>query len=69
LKLARSWAVLDGRDYVLPDDVKAVAVPALVHRVSLKPELWIQERGTEQAVLESVRSVPTPSATELLRES
>ena len=68
LKLARSWAVLDGRDYVLPDDVKAVAVPALVHRVSLKPELWIQERGTEQAVLESVRSVPTPSATELLRE-
>ena len=69
LKLARSWAVLGGRDYVLPDDVKAVAVPALVHRVSLKPELWIQERGTEQAVLESVRSVPTPSATELLRES
>jgi MoxR-like ATPase len=69
LKLARSWAAFEGRDYVLPDDVKAVAVPALVHRVSLKPELWIQDRGTEQAVLESVQRVPTPSAAELLRDS
>jgi len=69
LKVARGWAALDGRDYVLPDDVKAVAVPTLAHRVSLKPELWIQERGTEQAVLESLQNVPTPSAAEMLRET
>ena len=42
LKLARAKAVLDGRDFVIPDDVKAVAVPALAHRLSLKPELWVQ---------------------------
>jgi MoxR-like ATPase len=69
LKLARGWALLDGRDYVLPDDVKAVAVPALAHRVSLKPELWIQDRGTEQAILESVQAIPTPTAAELALES
>jgi MoxR-like ATPase len=69
LKVARGWAALDSRDYVLPDDVKAVAVPTLAHRVSLKPELWIQERGTEQAVLESLQNVPTPSAAEMLRET
>ncbi len=69
MKLARGWAALDGRDYVLPDDVKAVAVPALVHRVSLKPEFWIQDRGAEQAILESIHEVPTPTATELAREA
>lgn len=69
MKLARGWAALDGRDYVLPDDVKAVAVPALVHRVSLKPELWIQDQGTENAILEAIASVPTPSAAELAREA
>jgi MoxR-like ATPase len=68
MKLARGWAALDGRDYVLPDDVKTVAVPALAHRVSLKPELWIQDRGGEQAIVEAVESVPTPSASQLARE-
>lgn len=69
LKVARGWAALDGREYVLPDDVKAVALAALAHRVSLKPEFWIQEHGAEQAILESVKTVPTPSAAELARES
>jgi MoxR-like ATPase len=69
MKLARGWAALDGRDYVLPDDVKAVAVPALAHRVSLKPEFWIQDQGSEQAILTSLQAVPTPSAAELARES
>jgi MoxR-like ATPase len=69
MKLARGWAALDGRDYVLPDDVKAVAVPALAHRVSLKPEFWIQDQGTEQAILNSMQVVPTPTAAELARES
>ena len=69
MKLARGWAALEGRDYVLPDDIKAVAVPALAHRVSLKPEMWIQDQDTEQAILNSVQAVPTPTAAELARES
>ncbi|MFI5091249.1 MAG: AAA family ATPase [Terriglobales bacterium] len=69
MKLARGWAALDGRDYVLPDDVKALAVPALAHRVSLKPEMWIQDQDTEQAILNSIQAVPTPTAAELARES
>ena len=40
LKLARALAALRRRDFVLPDDVKAMAVPALAHRLILKPELW-----------------------------
>jgi MoxR-like ATPase len=69
MKLARGWAALDGRDYVLPDDVKAVAVPALAHRVLLKPEMWIQNQDTEQAILNSIEAVPTPTAAELASES
>jgi MoxR-like ATPase len=69
MKLARGWAALDGRNYVLPDDVKAVSVPALAHRVSLKPEIWIQDQDTEQAILNSIQGVPTPTAAELARES
>ena len=69
LKLARAWAALDGRDYVLPEDVKAIAVPALAHRVTLKPEVWIQDLSSDEVVRESIRSVPTPTASELARES
>ncbi len=42
MKLGRVRAVLDGRDFVVPDDVKAIAVPALAHRLALRPELWVQ---------------------------
>jgi MoxR-like ATPase len=69
MKLARGWAALDGRDYVLPDDVKALLVPALAHRVSLKPEMWIQDQDSEQTILNAVQAVPTPTAAELARES
>jgi MoxR-like ATPase len=62
LKLARANAVLDGRDYVVPDDVKAVAVPALGHRLSLKPELWVQRVRGEDVVREQLETVPTPPA-------
>jgi len=41
LKLARAEAALRGREFVLPDDVKAMAVPALAHRLVLRPELWV----------------------------
>jgi MoxR-like ATPase len=62
LKLARANAVLDGRDFVVPDDVKSVAVPALAHRLSLKPELWVQRVRGEDVVREQLETVPTPPA-------
>ena len=62
LKLSRCRAALAGRDFVTPDDVKAVAVPALAHRLVLKPELWVQRRSGEDVVRETLATVPTPQA-------
>jgi len=62
LKLARCRAALQGRDYTLPDDVKAITVPALAHRVVLRPELWVQRITEEDVVQEVLESVPTPRA-------
>ena len=62
LKLARCKAALAGRDYVVPDDVKAVAVPALAHRLVLRPELWVQRVTAEDVVRDVLASVPTPRA-------
>lgn len=62
LKLARCKAALDGRDYVLPDDVKGIAVPALAHRLVLRPELWVQRVSAEDVVRNVLDSVPTPRA-------
>ena len=62
LKLARCKAALAGRDYVLPDDVKAIAVPALSHRLVLRPELWVQRISAEDVVREVLAGVPTPPA-------
>ena len=64
LKLSRCKAALSGRDFVTPDDVKAVAVPALAHRLMLKPELWVQRVSAEDVVRELLESVPTPAADE-----
>jgi MoxR-like ATPase len=61
LKLARCRAALVGRDFVLPDDVKAIAVPALAHRVVLLPELWVQRIAAEEVVAEALATVPTPA--------
>jgi MoxR-like ATPase len=60
LKLARCRAALAGRDFVLPDDVKAIAVPALAHRLVLRPELWVQRVSAEDVVREVLERVPTP---------
>ena len=61
VKLARCRAALAGRDYVTPDDVKTVAVPALAHRLLLRPELWVQRRSGEDVVREILDVVPAPS--------
>jgi MoxR-like ATPase len=62
LKLARSRAALRGRDFVVPEDVKAMAVPALAHRLTLRPELWVQRMRGEDVVAECLDRVPTPEA-------
>ncbi len=64
LKLSRARAAVSGRDFVTPDDVKAVAVPALAHRLMLKPELWVQRLSAEDVVREVLETVPTPPAEE-----
>jgi len=64
LKLSRCRAALAGRDFVTPDDVKAVAVPALAHRLMLRPELWVQRLSADDVVREVLESVPTPAAEE-----
>jgi MoxR-like ATPase len=64
LKLSRCRAALAGRDFVTPDDVKAIAVPALAHRLMLKPELWVQRLSADDVVRELLESVPTPAAEE-----
>jgi MoxR-like ATPase len=68
LKLSRCRAALQGRDFVTPDDVKAVAVPALSHRLMLRPELWVQQVRPEDVVRETLQTVPTPAAEDLATE-
>jgi MoxR-like ATPase len=62
MKLSRARAAICGRDFVTPEDVKAVAVPALAHRLTLKPELWVQRVRSEDIVRECLDTVPTPPA-------
>jgi MoxR-like ATPase len=60
LKLARAHAALRKRDFVTPDDVKAMAVPALAHRLILRPELWVSKISSVQVVEDLLTRVPTP---------
>ena len=62
LKLARCRAALQRRDFVVPEDVKEVAVPALAHRLTLRPELWVQRVRGEDVVVECLDAVPAPKA-------
>ncbi|WP_457752474.1 AAA family ATPase [Thermococcus sp.] len=60
LKLSRAKAALEGRDYVIPDDVKAVAVPALSHRLILKRELWYTNVSQDAVMAKLMERVPVP---------
>ncbi len=60
LKLGRARALLHGRDYTIPDDLKEVAIPALGHRLTIKPEPWIRGVRGSQVVEESLDRVPVP---------
>ncbi len=60
-QLARGAAVLAGRRFVVPEDVKRVAVAALGHRVVVRPELWISRITGDEVVAEVMELVPTPA--------
>ncbi|NJF25838.1 MoxR family ATPase [Thermococcus sp. Bubb.Bath] len=60
LKLSRAYAALEGRDYVIPDDVKAVAVPGLSHRLILKRELWYTNVSPDAVMGKLLEKVPVP---------
>ncbi len=64
LLCSRAYAVVDGRDYVLPEDVKAVARPVLAHRITVKPELWMSNVSGSAVVDAILRTVPAPAARE-----
>ena len=68
LKLARCRAALSGRDFATPDDVKEVAVPALAHRLALRPELWVERRRSDDVVRELLEQVPTPAVEQPVAE-
>ena len=61
MTLSRARAALAGRDFVLPDDVKGVAVPGLAHRIILKPDPWIRGVKTETVVEQVLAEVPVPT--------
>lgn len=63
-QLARAHALLEGRDFVLPDDVKTMAAAALAHRLLLKPELWVRGMQAEDIVQDILNRTPIPKVDE-----
>ena len=64
LRLARARAAIEGRDFVVPDDVKSAAVPALSHRLVLRPELWVRQIDADDVVRRILDAVAAPPAIE-----
>ncbi len=60
LKLSRAWAAIQGRSFVLPDDVKMFVKPALTHRLILQPDLWSMPQAADRILTEILQSVPVP---------
>ncbi len=60
LKLTRAWAAIQGRSYVVPDDVKQFIQPALAHRIILDPSLWDIKKSENAVITEISQSVSVP---------
>ena len=60
LKLTRAWAAIQGRNYVVPDDIKQFIQPALSHRIILEPSLWDIKKSENTVIVEITQSVPVP---------
>ncbi|WP_067820230.1 AAA family ATPase [Nocardia inohanensis] len=63
VQMARARALLNGRDFVVPEDVKALAVSAMAHRITLRPEMWVRRIRGEDVISELLRRLPVPRAT------
>ncbi|MFJ4656493.1 AAA family ATPase [Nocardia sp. NPDC088792] len=63
VQMARARALLNNRDFVVPEDVKALAVPAMAHRITLRPEMWVRRIRGEDVIAELLRRLPVPRAT------
>jgi MoxR-like ATPase len=62
LLLSRAMAAMAGRDFVIPEDVKQVAVAALAHRMTLRPEMWLRRVSSAEVVAALLEEVPTPAS-------
>lgn len=62
IKLARASAILKGMDYVIPDHVKAMAIPCMSHRLILKPESWTRGTKPSDVIEEVLKGIPVPKA-------
>src|ERR1700758_3257584 len=62
VQLARARALLLGRDYVIPEDVQALATPAVAHRITLRPEMWVRKIQGSDVVEDLLRRLPVPRA-------
>ncbi|BBX83704.1 AAA family ATPase [Mycolicibacterium aubagnense] len=60
VQLARARALLFGRDYVIPEDVKSLAIPVISHRISLKPEMWVRSVHGSDIVAQLLQRLPVP---------
>jgi MoxR-like ATPase len=60
LKMASAYAAIQGRDYILPDDVKHFARPVLVHRIILQPEFWLTRQVSEKVIEDVLARVSVP---------
>ena len=63
VRAARAHAALEGRDYVIPDDLQTLAVPVIAHRLITGLEAQMGGRGVEQVVTSIIRSIPVPEST------
>lgn len=64
VQLSRARALLNARDYVVPEDVKALAVPAFGHRITLRPEMWVRSMHGSDVVEQLLKRLPVPRASE-----
>lgn len=60
LKIARAYAAMQGRDYVLPDDIKRFGTAVLSHRIILQPEYWMASKVTDDVIRDAFARVPVP---------
>lgn len=60
--VARAVALIAGRNFVTPDDIKRLAIPTLAHRITLKPELWLTDVTSDVVVRQALDNVPVPDA-------